>query len=102
MSELLAELDDADPPSPQSLTNAIGAITDDVDNLLRERPDVAQPDMLELTGDEAWHLAVVERGEAPDDRRRSPAVGARRPRGPVPHAGNRAARRPPAQSGAAG
>ncbi len=66
MSELLAELDDADPPSPQSLTNAIGAITDDVDNLLRERPDVAQPDMLELSGDEAWHLAIVERGEAPD------------------------------------
>ena len=66
MSELLAELDAADPPSPQSLTNAIGAITDDVDNLLRERPDVGHPELLELTGDEAWHLAVVERGEPPD------------------------------------
>jgi uncharacterized protein len=67
MTELGAELDDADPPSPQSLTNAIGAITDDVDNVIRERPDVVQPDVLELTGDEAWHLAAVERGQPADD-----------------------------------
>ena len=59
-------LDEADPPSPQSLTNAIGAVTDDVDNLLRERPDVNHPDLLQLTGDEAWHLAIVERGQPPD------------------------------------
>ena len=67
MRELLVELGDADPPSPQALTNSIGAISDDVDNLMRERPDVGQPEVLELTGAEAWHLAVVERGEAPDD-----------------------------------
>jgi hypothetical protein len=67
MDELLAELADSDPPSPQSLTNAIGAITDDVDNLLRERPDTAEPNALELTGDEAWHLAAVERGRPPED-----------------------------------
>jgi len=65
--DLLAELVDSDPPLPQSLTNAIGAITDDIDNLLRERADVGQPVALELSGDEAWHLAEVERGERPDE-----------------------------------
>jgi uncharacterized protein len=67
LGELLAELGDADPPTPQSLTNAIGAVTDDVDNLLREHPDIAERRSLELIGDEAWHLAVVERGRRPDD-----------------------------------
>jgi hypothetical protein len=67
IGELLAELGDSDPPSPQSLTNAIGAVTDDIDNLLRQHPDVAARRSLELGGAEAWHLAVVERGRAPDD-----------------------------------
>jgi len=67
IGELLAELGDSDPPSPQSLTNAIGAITDDVDNLLRQHSDIAERRSLELVGDEAWHLAIVERGRAPDD-----------------------------------
>jgi Protein of unknown function (DUF501) len=67
MRDLLAELVDSDPPLPQSLTNAIGAITDDIENLLRERPDVGQPVALELSGDETWHLAAVERGEFPDE-----------------------------------
>jgi exopolyphosphatase/guanosine-5'-triphosphate,3'-diphosphate pyrophosphatase len=66
MSELLDALGDADPPTPQSLSNAIGAVTDDIDNLLRQRPDVAERRLLELTGDEAWHLAVVERGRDPN------------------------------------
>jgi hypothetical protein len=67
LGELLIELGDTDPPSPQSLTNAIGVITDDVDNLLRQHPDVVGRRSLELGGDEAWHLAVVERGRSPDD-----------------------------------
>ncbi|HET9548453.1 MAG TPA: DUF501 domain-containing protein [Desertimonas sp.] len=66
IGELLGELDDADPPSPQSLTNAIGAITDDIDNLLRAEQEVGERRTLEFTGDEAWHLAVVERGAPPD------------------------------------
>ena len=56
---------DADPPSPQALTNAIGTVTDDVDNLLREQPDLFDLGALDLTGDESWHLAVVERGTHP-------------------------------------
>jgi hypothetical protein len=67
MGELLAELAVTDPPAPQSLTNAIGAITDDVDNLLHAEPGVASRRALDLTGDEPWHLAVVERGRPPDD-----------------------------------
>ena len=67
MGELLAELGGSDPPTPQSLTNAIGAVTDDIDNLLRVQHDVSERNSLELTGDEAWHLAVVERGATPGD-----------------------------------
>jgi hypothetical protein len=67
MSELLDALGEADPPTPQSLSNAIGAVTDDIDNLLRQQPDVAERRALELTGHEAWHLAVVERGREPDE-----------------------------------
>ena len=52
-------------PSPQALTNAIGTVTDDVDNLLREQPAVFELGALDLTGDESWHLAVVERGTQP-------------------------------------
>lgn len=67
MSELLTELGAADPPTPQSLTNAIGAVTDDIENLLHVQHDVGERDTLELTGDEAWQLAVVERGAPPGD-----------------------------------
>jgi hypothetical protein len=68
MADLLDELADADPPSPQALTNAIGTVADDVDNLLREQPALFDLGALDLTGDESWHLAVVERGaHAPED-----------------------------------
>jgi uncharacterized protein len=67
MADLLDVLADADPPSPQALTNAIGMVTDDVDNLLREQPALFDLDALDLTGGECWHLAIVERGSHPDD-----------------------------------
>jgi hypothetical protein len=67
MADLLDELADADPPSAQALTNAIGAVTDDVDNLLREQPALLEVGALDLTGDEAWHLAIVELGTRPGD-----------------------------------
>ena len=65
MADLVDELADADPPSPRALTNAIGTVTDDVDNLLREQPALFDLGALDLTGDESWHLAVVERGTHP-------------------------------------
>jgi uncharacterized protein len=67
LADLLDELADADPPSPQALTNAIGTVTDDVDNLLREQPALFDLGALDLSGDESWHLAIVERGTHPDD-----------------------------------
>jgi hypothetical protein len=75
-ADLVAELSEHDPPAPQSLTNAIGSITDDVDNLLRVQPELGDADRLELLGEEAWHLAAVERGSplgATDDS--SPGSG---------------------------
>ena len=66
LGELLAGLAEADPPAPQSLTNAIGMITDDIDNLLLEQPEIAERAALVLTGAESWHLAVVERGRQPE------------------------------------
>lgn len=67
MSDLLGELGGHDPPSPQALANAIGAVTDDLDNLVRTDPTIVDRRILELTGDEAWHLGVVERGHRPAD-----------------------------------
>jgi uncharacterized protein len=65
MTDLLDELTGTDPPSPQALTNAIGAVTDDVDNLLREQPGLFDVGALDLTGDESWHLGIVELGTHP-------------------------------------
>ena len=63
---LIAEVADRDPPSPASLTNAIGMVTDDLDDVLRAHLAEQSPDWvvhaLELRGPEAWHLACVERG----------------------------------------
>ncbi|MGH9136680.1 MAG: DUF501 domain-containing protein [Acidimicrobiales bacterium] len=65
-ADLVAELTEHDPPAPQSLTNAIGSVTDDIDNLLRVQPELGDAETLELLGEEAWHLAAVERGSHPD------------------------------------
>jgi hypothetical protein len=67
LADLVDELEDADPPSPQALTNAIGTVTDDLDNLLREQPALFEIGALDLTGEECWHLAVVERGTHPGE-----------------------------------
>ena len=58
------ELAEHDPPSPMSLTNALGLVTDHLDDILRERPDIIDSRRVSVTGDEAWHLACVEQGTA--------------------------------------
>lgn len=63
-SLLEGELTDGDPPSPLSLTNALGAVTDHLDDAVRERREIIDTRRLVLSGDEAWHLACVERGSA--------------------------------------
>lgn len=61
--DLLAEfLGDTDPPRPEALTNCLGVVSDAVDALLREAPDVVGADRATFRGDEGWHLAQVERG----------------------------------------
>jgi exopolyphosphatase/pppGpp-phosphohydrolase len=58
------ELSERDPPSPAALTNALGAVIDDVDEVLREHPALAGASQLIVGGAEAWHLAQVERGRS--------------------------------------
>lgn len=59
---LANELAASDPPSPVDLTNALGAVSDHVDDAMRIRPAIIDATVLSLSGDEAWHLAIVERG----------------------------------------
>jgi uncharacterized protein len=59
---LRTDLVDPDPPTPMGLTNAIGAVVDHVDDVLREVPAVVDASDVHVRGDELWHLAVVERG----------------------------------------
>lgn len=64
-SSLLAEfLGETDPPRPEALTNSLGAVSDAVDALIREHPSMIDADRATFRGDEAWHLAQVERGRA--------------------------------------
>lgn len=63
--DLLVEfLGETDPPRPEALTNSLGAVSDAVDALLRERPGLVGTDRVTFRGDEAWHLAQVERGSS--------------------------------------
>jgi uncharacterized protein len=56
-------LDDHDPPSPASLTNALGSVEDDLIELRREHPELPAAVELRLTGSLARTLAQVEIGE---------------------------------------
>jgi hypothetical protein len=58
------ELSEHDPPSPLSLTNALGLVADHLDDIVRERPDIIDTRRVSVTGDEAWHLACVEQGSS--------------------------------------
>lgn len=58
------ELAEHDPPSPISLTNALGEVSDLLDDHLREHPPLVDTKRLTVGGDEAWHLALVEQGSA--------------------------------------
>ena len=57
-----AWFDGQDPPRPSSLTNALGAIADHLDDLLRERPDLLDAPSLVFTGPTIASLARVEVG----------------------------------------
>lgn len=56
------ELAGRDPPAPEQLTNALGAFTDHLDDVLRERPDLLDATDIRFSGAEIAHLARVEIG----------------------------------------
>jgi exopolyphosphatase/guanosine-5'-triphosphate,3'-diphosphate pyrophosphatase len=55
----------SDPPRPEELTNAIGLVTDYLDDMLREVPAAAEPDEVVIVGDTAIAIAAVEVGGTP-------------------------------------
>jgi hypothetical protein len=63
-SLMAGELAEHDPPSAISLTNALGEVTDLLDDHLREHPPLIDTKRLAVSGDEAWHLALVEQGSS--------------------------------------
>ncbi len=58
-------LRDDDPPRPEALTNALGVVTDHLDDLLRQQPDVLAATDLVLHGDTIRSLAAIELGTEP-------------------------------------
>ncbi len=63
---LVRELAGGDPPAPEQLTNALGAVADHLDDVIRLRPETLDASDVRMRGPEVWHLAVVERGVEPD------------------------------------
>ncbi len=61
------ELVDPDPPAPAQLTNALGVVSDHLNDVIRADPEVAGAREVRVTGDEPWHLAQVERGTQVDE-----------------------------------
>lgn len=57
---------DPDPPQPAQLTNALGAVADHVDDVVRERPELIDAHDVRIRGEHAWHFAIVEHGAAPE------------------------------------
>jgi exopolyphosphatase/pppGpp-phosphohydrolase len=54
----------SDPPRPEELTNAIGAVVDHLDDLVRDNPDVLGA-ATSMRGHEVRAIAAVEVGGAP-------------------------------------
>jgi exopolyphosphatase/guanosine-5'-triphosphate,3'-diphosphate pyrophosphatase len=55
----------SDPPRPEELTNAIGAVVDHLDDMLRALPRAAEADGVGIVGDLATVIAAVEFGGDP-------------------------------------
>jgi len=65
------ELERAPRPAPEQLTNALGIVTDHLDDVIRESSLIASAPSVGFAGDHATVLAQVELGETdlPDDYR---------------------------------
>jgi exopolyphosphatase/pppGpp-phosphohydrolase len=55
----------SDPPRPEELTNAIGAVVDHLDDMLRALPGAGDADAVGIVGDLATAIAAVEFGGTP-------------------------------------
>jgi exopolyphosphatase/guanosine-5'-triphosphate,3'-diphosphate pyrophosphatase len=55
----------SDPPRPEELTNAIGAVVDHLDDMLRALPAAVEADDVGIVGDLANVIAAVEYGGNP-------------------------------------
>ncbi|MFV0308513.1 MAG: DUF501 domain-containing protein [Desertimonas sp.] len=64
---LADQLTDLDPPPAAQLTNAIGAVADHLDDVVRAHPAVEDAPVVTVAGADPWHLAVVERGSEPPE-----------------------------------
>ena len=59
---LTSWLDDGDPPRPAALTNALGDVTDHVDDVVRERPEAEALTEIAVSGELAHSIARLETG----------------------------------------
>jgi exopolyphosphatase / guanosine-5'-triphosphate,3'-diphosphate pyrophosphatase len=55
----------SDPPRPEELTNAIGAVVDHLDDMLRALPGAIEADDVDIVGEHAEVIAAVEFGGCP-------------------------------------
>lgn len=55
-------LDETDPPRPEALTNAFGAVADHLDDLVREHPDLVTAEIITFVGATIDSLAAIEVG----------------------------------------
>ncbi|MGI9030265.1 MAG: DUF501 domain-containing protein [Ilumatobacteraceae bacterium] len=61
-SLIAAALPDPNPPGPADLTNALGLVSDHLDDLVRAQPSLVDSRDVRVAGPEPWHLVAVERG----------------------------------------
>jgi exopolyphosphatase/guanosine-5'-triphosphate,3'-diphosphate pyrophosphatase len=52
----------SDPPAPEELTNALGTVSDHVDDVMRELPDVIDAHRVEMTGAALRSIVAFELG----------------------------------------
>jgi exopolyphosphatase/guanosine-5'-triphosphate,3'-diphosphate pyrophosphatase len=62
---LTIEAFSSDPPKPEELTNAIGAVVDHLDDMLRALPAAVDADGVGIVGEHAAIIAAVEFGGDP-------------------------------------
>jgi hypothetical protein len=55
-------LEDADPPRPEHLTNALGEVADHLDDVVRAHPDIVEVGAADVDGFGTWAIARLESG----------------------------------------